>query len=79
MMTQDVARHGESLRLVTDAAHPGRAGAHLLTITPSRSAGVRGLTTDRERVVLAAEYGHDAVRAAIGDPDIAAVPRTWCA
>lgn len=69
MMTQDVARHGESLRLVTDAAHPGRAGAHLLTITPSRSAGVRGLTTDRERVKLAADYGREAVTVAIGDPE----------
>jgi predicted patatin/cPLA2 family phospholipase len=69
MMTQDVARHGESLRLITDAAHPDRAGAHLLTITPCRSAGVRGLTTDRERVRLAAEYGREAVTIAIGDPD----------
>jgi predicted acylesterase/phospholipase RssA len=72
MMTQDVARHGDSLRLVTDAAHPDRAGAHLLTVTPPRSAGVRGLTTDRERVRLAADIGYDAVCAAIGDLDVPA-------
>lgn len=68
-MTQDVARHGDSLRLITDAAHPGRSGAHLLTITPPRSAGVRGLTTDRERVTLAAGIGYEAVGVAVGDED----------
>ncbi len=65
-MTQDVARHGDSLRLITDAAHPDRNGAHLLTVTPSRSAGVRGLTTDPERVRLATEIGHEAVTVAVG-------------
>lgn len=64
-MTQDVARHGESLALITDAAHPDRSGAHLLTITPPRSAGVRGLTTDPDRVRRAARIGHEAARSAL--------------
>lgn len=67
-MTQDVARHGESLALITDAAHPGRAGAHLLTIAPSHSAGVRGLTTDPERVREATRIGRDAVRTSLAVP-----------
>ena len=64
-MTQDVARHGESLALITDAAHPDREDAHLLTIAPPRSAGVRGLTTDTERVREATRIGHDAVRTSL--------------
>ncbi|RZT88450.1 putative patatin/cPLA2 family phospholipase [Pseudonocardia sediminis] len=67
-MTQDVARHGESLALITDAAHPGREGAHLLTIAPTRSAGVRGLTTDPERVREATRIGREAVTSALRSP-----------
>ena len=67
-MTQDVARHGESLALITDAAHPGRDDAHLLTIAPHRSAGVRGLTTDPERVRLASRIGYDAAHSALRAP-----------
>ena len=60
-MAQDAARHGECVSLLTDAAHPERAGAHLLTVTPHSSAGVRGLTTDRDRVAEAARIGHETV------------------
>lgn len=67
-MTQDVARHGESLALITDAAHPDRSGAHLLTITPPTSAGVRGLTTDPDRVRHATRIGHEAARSALPAP-----------
>ncbi|MDN5915832.1 MAG: patatin-like phospholipase family protein [Pseudonocardia sp.] len=67
-MTQDVARHGESLALITDAAHPGRDGVHLQTIAPLRSAGVRGLTTDPIRVREATRIGHDAVRTSLALP-----------
>lgn len=67
-MTQDVARHGDSLRLITDAAHPDRNGAHLLTVAPHRSAGVRGLTTDPERVRAAAGIGYETVDVAVRDP-----------
>lgn len=67
-MTQDVARHGESIALVTDAAHPGRCGAHLMTVTPSHSAGVRGLTTDPERVREATRIGHEAAVSALRAP-----------
>lgn len=60
-MAQDASRHGECLSLLTDAAHPDRAGAHLLTLAPHSSAGVRGLTTDRERVADAARIGYETV------------------
>lgn len=64
-MTQDVARHGKSLALITDAAHPERSDAHLLTITPPQSAGVRGLTTDPDRVRNAARIGYEAACSAV--------------
>lgn len=64
-MTQDTARHGECLSLLTDAAHPDRAGAHLLTVAPHTSAGVRGLTTDRARVSDAVRIGFGTVQGAL--------------
>ncbi|MBC3189662.1 patatin-like phospholipase family protein [Pseudonocardia sp. C8] len=70
-MAQDASRHGEFLALLTDAAHPDRAGAHLLTLTPHGSAGVRGLTTDRERVTEAARIGRETV-AGVLEPAVAA-------
>lgn len=66
-MAQDSARHGETLSLLADAAHPDRAGAHLLTLAPHTSAGVRGLTTDRARVTDAARIGFETVRGALDD------------
>lgn len=65
-MAQDSARHGECLPLLVDAAHPDRAGAHLLTLAPYASAGVRGLTTDRARVAEAVRIGAGTVRGALG-------------
>ncbi|MFC5992634.1 patatin family protein [Pseudonocardia hispaniensis] len=68
-MTQDVRRHADSLALLSDAAHPDRDGAHLLAITPTRTAGVRGLTIDVPRVERAVRFGYEAAVAAL-----AAVP-----
>lgn len=65
-MAQDASRHGECLPLLTDAAHPDREGAHLLTLTPHSSAGVRGLTTDRTRVRAAARIGYETVAEMLG-------------
>lgn len=70
-MAQDSARHGECLSLLTDAAHPDRAGAHLLTMTPHRSTGVRGLTTDRAKVTAAARVGYETVREVLERPSAA--------
>ncbi|ALE72130.1 patatin [Pseudonocardia sp. EC080610-09] len=67
-MAQDASRHGECLSLLTDAAHPDRAGAHLLTLAPHTSAGVRGLTTDPGRVAAASRIGHETVDGALGLP-----------
>ncbi|GAA1878821.1 hypothetical protein GCM10009836_70260 [Pseudonocardia ailaonensis] len=64
-MTQDVRRHAASLALLSDAAHPDRGGRHLLAITPQRSAGIRGLTTDVPRVEQASRLGHDAAVATV--------------
>jgi predicted patatin/cPLA2 family phospholipase len=64
-MTQDVRRHADCLALLSDAAHPDRGGAHLMAITPARSAGVRGLTIDVPRVEQAVVLGREAVRSAL--------------
>ncbi|MEQ3550500.1 patatin-like phospholipase family protein [Pseudonocardia nematodicida] len=65
-MAQDTARHGECLSLLTDAAHPDRERAHLLTLAPHTSAGVRGLTTDRARVRRATAIGYETALDALG-------------
>ncbi|AEA27614.1 patatin family protein [Pseudonocardia benzenivorans] len=64
-MTQDVRRHADSLALLSDAAHPDRDGAHLMAITPARSAGVRGLTIDVPRIEQAVVLGREAVASAL--------------
>ena len=63
-MAQDAARHGECLPLLADAAHPDRAGAHLLTLSPHSPAGVHGLSTDPGRVAAAARIGYETVLSA---------------
>ena len=45
-----------------------RAGAHLLTLAPHSSAGVRGLTTDREKVYEAARIGRETVHGVLALP-----------
>ncbi|MFP5019751.1 patatin-like phospholipase family protein [Pseudonocardia phyllosphaerae] len=67
-MAQDATRHGETLELLSDAAHPDRADRHLLTLSPHTSAGVRGLTTDRPRVREAVRIGRETVFGALPDP-----------
>ncbi len=63
-MAQDASRHGECLPLLADAAHPDRAGAHLLTLSPHSPAGVHGLSTDPGRVAAAARIGYETVLSA---------------
>ncbi|GAY10259.1 hypothetical protein [Pseudonocardia sp. N23] len=64
-MTQDVRRHAPGLDLLAGAAHPDRGDAHLMAISPARSAGVRGLTTDVPRIEDAVVLGRDAVVTAL--------------
>jgi predicted acylesterase/phospholipase RssA len=64
-MTQDVRRHADSLELLSDAAHPDRGAAHLLALSPARSAGVRGLTVDVPRIEEAVVLGRAAVTSAL--------------
>ena len=53
------------LAVLDDAAHPSRAGRHLLAITPEQDAGIRGLTIDAVRVQQAADFGYEAARSAL--------------
>jgi predicted patatin/cPLA2 family phospholipase len=64
-MTQDGRRYAETVALLSDAAHPDRAGVHLFAITPLSSAGIGGLTTDVPRVEQASRLGFEAARAAL--------------
>jgi predicted patatin/cPLA2 family phospholipase len=64
-IAQQHHRHAAALALLDDAAHPSRAGAHLLPVVPAVDAGVRGLTTDPVRVERAARLGYQALVAAI--------------
>jgi predicted patatin/cPLA2 family phospholipase len=64
-MTQDGRRYAENIALLSDAAHPDRAGVHLFAITPLSSSGIGGLTTDVPRVERASELGFEAARAAL--------------
>ena len=69
-MAQESRRHGEVLALLDDAAHPSRAGAHVLALAPQDGLGVHGLMTDPARVTQATERGYaavtDALRRAVG-------------
>ena len=65
MMAQESHRHAPVLAVLDDAAHPSRAGAHLLALVPERDTGVRGLTTDVRRVEQAAREGYATVVAAL--------------
>ncbi|OLT11500.1 hypothetical protein BJF78_04915 [Pseudonocardia sp. CNS-139] len=65
MMANESHRHAPVLAVLADAAHPTRAGAHLLALVPERDAGVRGLTTDVPRVRMAAQEGYRTVTAAL--------------
>lgn len=64
-IAQESARHGPALRILDDAGHPSRDGAHLLAVVPTSDEGVRGLTTDRARVERAAQVGHATLTAAL--------------
>ena len=64
-IAQEGARHGPSLRILDDAGHPSRGGAHLLAVLPTGDEGVRGLTADPVRVRRAARAGHAAMTAAV--------------
>lgn len=65
-MAQQEHRHAAAMALLADAAHPSRAGAHLLPVLPAVDAGVRGLTTDRPRVEAAALIGYRAITTLLG-------------
>ncbi len=58
-------RYSESLRMISDATHPGRAGAQLMAIAPSHPCGVGGLTIEVDRVREASRIGYRSVQAAV--------------
>lgn len=64
-MAQQSHRLGPVLAVLHDPAHPTRAGRHLLAVAPGQDARVRGLTTDRARVELAARLGYAAMHACL--------------
>lgn len=64
-ITQESARHGPVLAVLDDAAHPDRAGVHLMAIAPAVDEGVRGLTIDPVRVRRAADAGYGALSRAL--------------
>jgi predicted patatin/cPLA2 family phospholipase len=64
-VAQGSRRYGADLRIVTDAAHPGRGPGHLLALGPSRAAGIAALSTDPGRVAGAVAVGDESVRAAV--------------
>ncbi|GAA2549862.1 patatin-like phospholipase family protein [Pseudonocardia hydrocarbonoxydans] len=73
-MAQESARHGPSMTVLDDAAHPSRTGAHLLAVLPGHDVGVRGLTIDPARVERAARVGYAALQEALERVD--PTPRT---
>lgn len=73
-MAQESARHGPSMTVLDDAAHPSRTGAHLLAVLPTHDVGVRGLTIDPARVERAARIGYAALESALERADPS--PRT---
>jgi predicted patatin/cPLA2 family phospholipase len=64
-MAQQSHRLGPVFAVLEDAAHPARAGRHVLAVAPAEDAGVRGLTTDRARVERAAQLGYAAMQACL--------------
>ncbi len=62
-LAQEGPRLGPVLAVLSDAAHPGRAGRHVHAVAPLADAGVRGLTTDVGRVRRASELGRAAMAA----------------
>jgi predicted patatin/cPLA2 family phospholipase len=64
-IAQESARNGPAMRVLDDAAHPSRDGAHLLAVVPEHHVGVRGLTTDPALVERAAEVGRASLRTAL--------------
>jgi predicted patatin/cPLA2 family phospholipase len=70
-VAQGSRRYGADLRLVTDAAHPGRGPGHLLALGPCRTAGISALTVDPEQVGEAVRIGEESAAAALqaaGEP-----------
>jgi hypothetical protein len=64
-VAQGSRRYGADLRLITDAAHPGRGPGHLAAIGPARSVGLGALCVDPQRVGDAVEVGDESAGAAI--------------
>jgi predicted patatin/cPLA2 family phospholipase len=64
-LAQGSRRYGADLRLVTDAAHPGRGPGHLAAIGPARSAGMGALCVDPVRVGDAVRIGDESAVAAL--------------
>ena len=79
-VAQGSRRYGTDLRLVTDAAHPGRGPGHLAAIGPARSIGVGALTIEPGPIGAAVQVGDESVELALAavaagrrdlDPDLA--------
>lgn len=64
-VAQGSRRYGADLRLVTEAAHPGRGPGHLMAIGPARSADVGALCIDPGPVEAAVRIGDESVMSAI--------------
>ena len=64
-LAQGSRRYGADLRLVTDAAHPGRGPGHLAAIGPVRSAGMGALCVDPDRVGAAVRIGDESAVVAL--------------
>jgi predicted patatin/cPLA2 family phospholipase len=62
-IAQQSHRLAPAVQVLSDPAHPTRAGRHVLAVAPTEDAGVRGLTTDRARVERAARLGYAAMTA----------------
>ena len=64
-MAQGGRRLEPILQVLGDPRHPSRAQRHLWVAAPDRDAGVRGLTTDPEKVELATRIGYATLTAAL--------------
>lgn len=60
-IAQQGPRIGPMLALLDDAGHPARDGRHLYAVATEVGSGVRGLTTDVDRVRRAAALGYAAM------------------
>jgi predicted patatin/cPLA2 family phospholipase len=58
-------RYAENLRMISDAAHPGRGDAHLLAVLPARSCGVGSLTVEPEPLRAASRVGFESLASAV--------------